>query len=50
MDAMTKMSHYRFTRQLNWNDPIEDWTPGHAGDRLVGWVSAAIALLLLVFL
>ena len=41
------MSHYRFTRQLNWNDPIEDWTPGHVGDRLVGWVCVLIALLLL---
>jgi len=45
-----KMSHYRFTRQLNWNAPLEDWTPGHAGDRLVGWGSVAIALLVLVLL
>ena len=32
------MSQHKFERQLNWNAPLEDWTPGkHTGDR---WVFA----------
>jgi hypothetical protein len=44
------MSQWKFERQLNWNLPIEDWTPPNIiGDRFVFWVSVAIAILLVVF-
>jgi len=39
----------RFVRSVQYNDAIEDWTPGHRTmDSVVGIAAVVIALLLLV--